>query len=244
MIQIAIPLAGRSTFYASAEHQYPKPLLDMLGEPMIQRVVASIMKSQAVKRFLFVVNQGDTQKYHVDRVLRLIAGDSSGIVEQSGDSAGALASCLLLVDHLDLNKPLLIANSDQIVDIDYDDMLRQFTKANADGGAVTFPSVHPQWSYVALDERNQIAEAAEKKPISNHAIAGLYYYAKAGDFLSSGMRAIEKGAALNERYYISATFNEMILEGKRLIAYPINKSQYHSFYSPEMLNKYIDSLSK
>jgi dTDP-glucose pyrophosphorylase len=97
---------------------------------------------------------------------------------------------------------------------------------------------------VAFDEREQVCEAAEKKPISNHAIAGLYYFAKAKDFIEAGMRTIEKGAAVNGKYYISSTLNELILDGKKLVAYPVDKTKYHSFYSPEMLNKYIDRLGE
>lgn len=243
MIQIAVPLAGTSVFYTATEFQYPKPLIDMMGEPMIQRVIASIMTARFDKRFLFVVNQADAKKYHIDRVLRLIVGDEGVVVEQPGDSKGAVPSCLLLIDHLDPEQPLLICNSDQIMDADYDEILEYFRSNEADAGCVTFKSVHPQWSFVSFDERGRIAEAAEKKPISNRAIAGFYYFAKAKFFIAAAMRAIEKGSVTNDRFYISSTFNELILEDKKLLGYEIEPSKYSNFYSPEMLSKYIDRMS-
>jgi NDP-sugar pyrophosphorylase family protein len=242
MIQIAIPLAGRSMFYASNESHYPKPLIDVVGEPMIQRVVEALKAARFEKRFLFVVNEADAKKFHIDRVLRLIVGNEGVVIEQPGESKGALPSCLLLIDHLEAETPLLISNSDQVVDIDFDEMLEFFQANNVDAGCVTFKSVHPQWSYVAFDERGYIAEAAEKKPISNHAVAGLYYFAKARYFVSAAMQAIEKGSVTADRFYISSTFNELILDGRKLLAREIEASKFHSFYSPEMLSKYIDRM--
>jgi NDP-sugar pyrophosphorylase family protein len=231
-------------FYASKEFHYPKPLIDVVGQPMIQRVVEALMAARFEKRFLFVVNEADAKKFHIDRVLRLIVGNDGVVIEQPAESKGALPSCLLLIDHLDLEAPLLISNSDQIVDIDYDEALAFFQENGADAGCVTFKSVHPQWSYVAYDERGYIAEAAEKKPISNHAVAGLYYFAKAKYFVSAAIRAIEKGTVTADRFYISSTFNELILDGRKLLPREIEPSKYHSFYSPEMLSKYIDRMGQ
>jgi NDP-sugar pyrophosphorylase family protein len=231
-------------FYASNEFHYPKPLIDVVGEPMIQRVVEALMTARFEKRFLFVVNEADSKKFHIDRVLRLIVGSDGVVIEQPGESKGALPSCLLLIDQLDPEAPLLVSNADQIVDIDFDEMLEFFQSNNADAGCVTFKSVHPQWSYVAYDERGYIAEAAEKKPISNHAVAGLYYFAKAKYFVSAALRAIEKGSVTGDRFYISSTFNELILDGRKLLAREIEASKYHSFYSPEMLSKYIDRMGQ
>jgi NDP-sugar pyrophosphorylase family protein len=166
------------------------------------------------------------------------------VIEQPGESKGALPSCLLLIDQLDPEKPLLVSNSDQIVDIDFDEMLAFFESNHADAGCVTFKSVHPQWSYVAFDERGCIAEAAEKKPISNHAVAGLYYFARAKFFVSAAIRAIEKGSVTGDRFYISSTFNELVLDGRKVLAHEIEASRYHSFYSPEMLSKYIDRMGQ
>lgn len=209
---------------------------------MIQRVIEPLMNAKFEKRFLFVINEADAKKFHIDRVLRLIVGADSVVIEQPGESKGALPSCLLLIDHLDPEQPLLVSNSDQIVDIDYDEVLEYFRSNEADAGCVTFKSVHPQWSYVAFDERGQVAEAAEKKPISNRAIAGLYYFAKARYFSSAALRTIEKGSVTGDRFYISATFNELILDGKKILAREIEPSKYHSFYSPEMLSKFIDRM--
>jgi NDP-sugar pyrophosphorylase family protein len=243
VITIMVPMAGKSQFYDAAEYYYPKPLIDMYGEPMIQRVLAPFLAAKIAKKFAFVINESDAKAFHIDRTLRLIVGEDSVVVEQVVDTAGALPGCLLAIDHIDRNKPLIVSNSDQILDIDLDAVIAFFKKNKADAGPVTFKSVHPQWSYVALDERGQISEAAEKKPISRNAIAGFYYFASGGDFIDTAMRVIEKGASLNDKFYISSTFNELILDGKKLVAYTISNERYHSLYSPEMLQRYSDRLA-
>lgn len=243
MINILMPMSGKSLFYDTDEFHFPKPLVEIEGEPMIACVVKGLTDAEIKKKFIFVVNQEDVKKYHFDRVLRLLVGEDGIVIEQLGETQGAIPSCLLAIDDIDLDKPLLISNSDQVLDVSFDDVIRYFENHDADGGVVTFESVHPQWSYVAFDENGYIAQAAEKNPISSNAIAGIYYYAKGQYFIDSAMSVIRKGYTLNGKYYLSSTINEMVLDRRKLFAYKIDKKQYHSFYSPEMLQDYKELIA-
>ena len=143
--------------------------------------------------------------------------------------------------HLDssvkiLSPPLIIANSDQIIDADYQSVLRYFLDKNADAGIITFPSIHPRWSY-ARKKGEEVVEVAEKRPLSKDAIAGFYYYAKGSDFVEGAQKAIFKNNCLKGRFYISASINEMILAGKKVVYYDIPKEKYHSFYSTEKIKE-------
>jgi hypothetical protein len=107
---------------------------------------------------------------------------------------------------------------------------------------VTFESIHPRWSYARTDADLHIIETAEKRPISKHAIAGLYYFRQGRDFVDSAMNMIKKDAHVNGTYFIAPTLNEMVLHNKKLTIYPIENSRYHTFYTPNKINEYIRSL--
>ena len=64
---------------------------------------------------------------------------------------------------------------DQLVSINIDRAINYFVNANCDGGLVTFNSRNPRWSY-AMITNNKVQQTAEKNPISNNAIAGIYYF--------------------------------------------------------------------
>ena len=45
---------------------------------------------------------------------------------------------------------------------------------------------------------------------------------------------------LDGKYYISSTINEIILTGKKVSYYEVEKGQYKSFYSPAKIKEYED----
>jgi dTDP-glucose pyrophosphorylase len=103
---------------------------------------------------------------------------------------------------------------------------------------LTFNSVHPRWSYVRVDHQNQIVETAEKRPISKHAVAGLYMYKKGSDFVKHGMDSIRHGSNIEGKYFISPVFNEFVLANKKVGYFKISNDEYHSFYSPQKIEEY------
>ena len=81
-------------------------------------------------------------------------------------------------------------------------------------------------------------EVAEKRPLSKNAIAGFYYYKHGKDFIEAAKRALLKQNNLDGKYYISASINELILAGKKVCHYEVDKERYNSFYSPAKIKEY------
>ncbi|OGS97066.1 MAG: hypothetical protein A3H31_08360 [Gallionellales bacterium RIFCSPLOWO2_02_FULL_57_47] len=194
------------------------------------------------KRFIFIVNAADCQKYHLDNVLRLITNDCGVVIQLEKETAGAACSALMAIDHIDNNDALMISNGDHIFNYDLNRVISGFESRSVDAGSVCFDSVHPKWSFVRLDENNKIIETAEKRPLSRNAIAGLYYFKHGSDFVRAAKKTIEKDASVNGRFYVAPTLNELVLEGKNLEIHSIPSSTYHNFYSPHKLKEYEDSL--
>ncbi|MDD2273732.1 MAG: glycosyltransferase family 2 protein [Desulfuromonadaceae bacterium] len=238
MLNILIPLGGQSSFFNVDEYPYPKPLIEINGRLMIELLIESFASLKELHRFIFIVQQADCQKYHLDETLKLLTEGTCEIVMLGGETKGAACSALMAIDHIDNCDKLIISNGDQLLKVDMDDMLACFSGLHSDGGVVCFKSVHPKWSYVRLDVSNNIIEAAEKRPISNNAIAGVYYFKHGADFVKSAMRSIEKDANVDGFYFISPTLNEMVLENKQLDIFRVENDRYHSFYSPQKIKEY------
>jgi dTDP-glucose pyrophosphorylase len=142
----------------------------------------------------------------------------------------------MAISHIANDKPLIIANSDQIFEGSLKGIVASFK--DSDAGVLTFESVHPRWSYVRLNENQQVVETAEKRPISKNAIAGLYYFRRGRDFVDSAMRMIQKDSSVNGSFYISPTLNEMILMGRKITTIKVEAEQYHTFYTPQKIKEY------
>lgn len=242
ILNILLPLAGPSQFFNKEEFVFPKPLIEINGKTMIQHVIDNLNRIKAKKHFIFVVNAEDCRKFHLDSILRLLTDNSCHIIYVQNETKGAVCSALLAIDQIDSKNPLILANPDQIIDENLEDIIEYFQSHACDGGVISFNTVHPRWSYVRIDSNDQIIEAAEKRPVSKHGLAGFYYFTKGEDFVSSAMQSIMKDSHVNGRYYISMTLNEMILKNKKLMTYHLDSHKYHTFYSPQKIEEYQKSV--
>ena len=240
MLKIIIPLAGNSDLFSNAGYAYPKPLIDIQGKPMIEWVLDNPAKTAVPYQFIFIIKEEDVLKYHLDNTLKLLS-PGADIVRIKRPAKGGLCSVLMAVDKIDADDSLLILNGDQVIDIDFNQLLHYWQKQSASAGLVTFSSVHPRWSYARI-ENEEVVQTAEKNPISKYAIAGYYYFEKAADFLRAAFQSIRNDVQLEGMYYISPVINEMVLMNKRVVSFSIEKEQYHSFYSPQMLNEFERTL--
>ena len=235
MVNILIPLAGKNKFFPEAEYPFPKPLIEIGENTMIEMVVNNFSYIQE-KCFIFIVNEEDCKKFHIDNTLKLLTNDNCKIIKLQNETKGAACSALMAIEYINNDIPLIISNADQIIEKDIKNIIKNFT--NYDAGVITFESVHPRWSFVKTDENNLVIEATEKRPISKNAIAGFYYFNKGEDFVSSAMSMIKKDANVNGIYYIAPSLNEMILNNKKVGIYKIENNQYNTFYTPQKIEEY------
>lgn len=234
MINVLIPAMGKSLFFK--ESFFPKPVIDVAGETMLERVVKNY-NSLNQKKFVFIFDRKDCAEFHLDESAGLLTEPNSDVLILENETAGALCSCLMAIEKIDLDSPLFISNCDQVIDINYQKVFEYFNDKNADAGVIIFNSIHPRWSYARI-KNGEVVEVAEKRPLSKNAIAGFYYYRKARDFITSAEKAVLKDENYNGKYYISSTMNEIILMGGKVVPYEIQALQYHSFYSPEKIKEY------
>jgi NDP-sugar pyrophosphorylase family protein len=244
MINILIPLGGKSDFFNTIEYPFPKPLVEINGKSMIEMVIENLSSVKKDIRFIFVVKSDDCQKYHLDNVLDLLTANKCVIIKISGETKGAVCSSLMAIEHINNQDKLIISNGDQVINHDLNEIFDCFEDKNIDAGVICFTSVHPKWSYVRLDENNKIVETAEKRPLSKNAIAGFYYFKHGSDFVQSAMKSIENDANVNGIYFTAPILNEMVLENKNLEIFKIDSNQYHSFYSPQKIKEYENQFNR
>ena len=235
-MNVLIPMAGRGSRFATQGYTFPKPLIDVKGKPMIQ-VVTENLNIKA--NYTFIVQKEHYEKYSLQHLLNLIAPNCN-IVQVDGITEGAACTTLLAKEFIDNDEPLLMANSDQFVEWDSNETLYAFTNGNCDGGIITFPATHPKWSYAKLGEDGYVSEVAEKKPISEHATVGIYWWAKGSDYVKYAEQMIEKDIRVNNEYYVCPVFNEAIGDGKKVRIKEIDKEGMWGIGTPEDLNYFLE----
>jgi dTDP-glucose pyrophosphorylase len=242
-MNLLILCAGSSQRFEAAGSAFPKNLVEIDGKPLIQHVVESwhpVIKKSA--KVIVAIRETENRLHHTGTVVKLLLPDSE-ICECLDGVAGAACSALLSVRWIDTDEPLLIVNGDQIVADDLHAIVDKFLVNQWDGGIVTFRDVHPRWSFVRLNDLGWVVEAAEKRPISNLATAGVYYFKTGKTFVAAAKQMILKRSTSESGYYICPVYNEMILEGARIGIHEISRSLYFSLATPSGVEQYEKRLS-
>lgn len=238
MLHIIVPIGGEGKHFIERGYTFPKPLVEIAGKPMIEVVIQNLAPSEPHK-FIFICRQEHIARYALGDVLNLIAPGSS-VVKMHNTTAGALCSVLLGMEFLQHDEELLVANADQYVDVPMDEFLASARSNAWDGNIMTFPSTHPKWSYVQV-EQDEVVAVAEKRPISRNATVGLYYFRRSLDFIKAAERMLLKNATVGGEFYLAPVYNELILMGQRIGVFPIRHEQMHSLGTPENVDAFVAS---
>src|ERR1700722_812258 len=232
-INIIIPMAGAGSRFQQAGYKLPKPLIDVDGKPMIQRVVENLNING---KYIFIVKQEHCDQYYVDVMLKMFIPNCE-VVKVSGPQGGAAKSVLeakQLFNNLD---HMIIANSDQMVEWNSCDFMYKMISKNADGGILVFNNTNPKWSFAKIDEFGNVIEVAEKKPISDIATVGIYYYKRGSDFVKYAEQMIDKNIKVNNEFYVCPVFNEFIIDNKKIEIFYTEKMI--GLGTPEDLESYL-----
>jgi dTDP-glucose pyrophosphorylase len=220
-MKILIPMAGEGSRFLREGYTFPKPLIDVRGKPMIQSVVENL---DFDCEYIFLVRKEHIKKYSglLDTLDRITNGRFK-YVEVDGLTEGAACTALLAEEYINNDEGLLIANSDQIVDYERGNFITLKSLTNVDSMVFTFNAVHPKWSFVKINSRGFVTEVAEKKPISNIATCGIYWYRRGSDFVKYARQMVDKNIRVNNEFYIAPVYNELIQDGKTLIPFYVHK---------------------
>ncbi|NFO55426.1 glycosyl transferase family 2 [Clostridium botulinum] len=239
MINIVIPMAGRGSRFANAGYELPKPLIDVHGRHMIEYVVKNVRPNMK-HRFIFICLQEHLEKYDLKNKLNDIA-PGCVIVPVDHVTEGAACTVLLAERYINNQDSMMIANSDQFVDIDINDYLASIKEY--DGLIMTMTAEDPKWSFIKYDKDNFVTLLREKEVISNEATVGIYNYKHGSDFVKYAKQMIEKDIRVNNEYYVAPVYNEMIEDDKKLVYYNIGSEDcgMYGLGIPEDLNKFLDN---
>lgn len=187
---IVIPMAGDGQRFKDAGYDLPKPLIDVCGKPMIQRVLENLPQAQ--------------QTVLVTRKEHNIPDKYGTLIELEEKTQGAVETILKARDYI-TDGPLMIANCDQLVWPKF--------QVPAFGNIIsTFPATSSAHSYIEVDDFGAVTNIVEKPdfPPSNEAVAGVYYFESGTEFLSAADSVIDRGETDKGEFYVSTVIKEMI----------------------------------
>ena len=227
MLNIVIPMAGRGSRFAEAGYKDPKPLISVCGKPMIQVVVENLTP-QCAHRFIFICQNQHIKDYGLEQKLKSYAQNVE-IIGIDGITEGQVCTVLKAKELINNDDPLMTANSDQYIDFDINDYLKDMDDRKLDGLIMTMKADDPKWSYARTDMDGLVTETAEKKVISTDATVGIFNFRRGKDLVRAAERMIADNIRVNNEFYTCPCYNYLIQEGHKIGVYGIGE-EYNGMY--------------
>ncbi|MDB6016930.1 MAG: Nucleotidyl transferase [Pedosphaera sp.] len=241
-LQIVIPMAGRGSRFAKVGYTTPKPLIPVGGRPMIEWVIDNV-RPQRAHRFIFICLAEHLQTYpEVPAELRRLCPGCE-IVPVSAVTEGAACTVLLARKWIDSSNPLMIANSDQLVELDVNNYLDALDADGVRGLIMTFWADHPKWSYCRMRPDGSVNEVLEKQVVSNEATVGIYNFREGQDYVRAADAMIAANLRVNNEFYVAPTYNQLIAEGGKVITMKTGRelNGMYGIGTPEDLESFLQT---
>jgi dTDP-glucose pyrophosphorylase len=209
----------------------------------------SVVRHPVYCEYFFILNRSQDGIGGIEETLRNICtihGWNYTISWVESLTEGAASTVYTLKDLLDPTAPLIISNSDQILE---GFNCRSFLEQAQiyDGYLLTYkpsgyelvlgaPDPH---SFIGLDRMGFVTQVAEKVVLSDHALVGTHWYRTAGLFIESYETMVEKNIRANGEYYVSLTYQVMLEGGYTVGYYDLGRDEhYYSVGTPDAYNRY------
>lgn len=222
------------------ETSFPLYMTELQGKMLVEHRI-SYFDRLAPSEIICCHHREDERDFHVSSVLSRAASNVRSIPIRA-KTAGALCTALLASPYLPAEEEIIVAAVDELLEVDPVAIVTNFQKLNFDIGLLSFPSLHPGYSYIKKTRRGNVAEVVEKKTVSQDAVASFYYFRKAEFFIEAAMNVIRKDTPINGSFYISQSINEGVLKGLRVGAEYISDQEFHSLKNQMQLNDYFIQL--
>jgi|TARA_X000000950_G_C13915534_1_gene660836 dTDP-glucose pyrophosphorylase len=243
MIDIVIPMAGRGSRFVDGGYKKPKPFIDVLGKTMIENVLSNLKVDNA--RFILIVRKEHIENFP-DTVAKIKNKYNVVFIPIDMVTEGAACTVLFARKYINSNNSLIIANSDQIIDIDIGDFVSDCSERNLDGSILTFkdPQKNKKWSFAKIDSKGLVVEVKEKEPISDIATVGIYMFKKGKFFVENALDMIVRNDRVNNEFYVCPVYNYLINNKKNIGIHNIPFDAMHGIGTPEDLKNFIKKKSK
>lgn len=242
MINIVIPMAGEGSRFAKAGYVKPKPFIDVAGKPMIVRVLENLAYEDA--KYILIGRKAHLEK-EKDLVESIKKNFNVEFIPIDNLTEGTACTVLYASKIINTNQPLLIANSDQIVDLNISDFIEECLNKKLDGSILTFIDINqdPKWSFAKLNNLGLVTQVKEKEAISKYATVGVYMFSKGSDFVNSAIDMIIRNDRVNNEFYTCPVYNYLIDNGGKVGVYNIDFKQMHGIGTPDDLSQYLSFIA-
>ena len=234
-MNIVIPIGGIGQRFKDEGYLMPKPLINVLGKPMIYKVINSLNLDKDDN--IYIVYNNQLKECNFEDLLKFYFPNKNiYFISLDFLTRGAAETVLTGLNELpvkELNKEFLLIDCDTFYEEDIINIYKSSPNKNL---IFNFTDTNPEpiFSYLEIDKNSKVNSIQEKNKISDHANTGAYGF-ESGVLLK---RYCEQVLNLNSELYISYVYNEMLKDNIKIYGQKISK--FHCVGTPLQLQIYCN----
>jgi capsule biosynthesis phosphatase len=238
-MNIIIPIGGIGKRFKDEGFDLPKPLIPVLGKPMIYKVIENLETRE--EDTIHIIYNPELNNFRFESFLRKeFPNLNLNFICLSGLTKGASETILFGLDRIEekyLSEEFLIMDCDTFYE---DNILEKYRKCKNKNSIFYFVDEenNPIFSYITVDENFQVSSIKEKIKISKFANTGAYGFCNGFELKSY----CEKILGEDKELYVSLIYQKMIEDGIKINSELIEK--FHCVGTPLQLKIYCENFHK
>lgn len=244
--QLVIPMSGFGERFRQAGYEVPKPLIEVVGKPIIKHVVDMY---PGIRDVTFICNQEhlDTPGYRMREILASICPHGR-IVGIAPHKLGPVHAVSMVYDLLRPDAPTVVNYCDFSCDWDWEGFRRFASETGCDGAVICYTGFHPHmlhstnYAYIRLGDGDRVADIQEKQPFTNspmqeYASSGAYYFRTAALMREVFDETLSReDLRLNGEYYVSLAYRPLLEQGRDVRVFLLER--FRQWGTPQDLQEY------
>ena len=237
-MNILIPIGGIGKRFKDEGFDLPKPLIPVLGKPMIYRVIENLDLKEEDK--IHIIYNPELNIFRFESFLRKeFPKIDFNFICLSGLTKGAAETILFGLERIPdkiLSEDFLIMDCDTFYG---DNILEKYRKCKNKNSIFYFIDEEndPIFSYITIDESGKVSGIKEKIKISKFANTGAYGFSS-GVVLKEYCKKISNG---ERELYVSLIYQKMLEDGIKIDSEEIEK--FNCVGTPLQLKIYCETCS-
>lgn len=238
-LEIVITMGGLGSRFRKAGYDVPKYMIEAKEKTLFEWSMISLQGfKDHVNQYIFIAIKDEKED-----VINFIKSKCSSLnisnykiilLDQLTD--GQATTALYAKKYWDPLNSLLIYNIDTYVE-PYE---MKFEDLKGDGFIPCFQAQGDHWSFVRLDDKNQVVEIKEKKRISKYCTIGAYFFKSCSLYETLyNEYYCDHSNLVNGEKYVAPLYDYLLSKNGRIFISDIPTSKVHVLGTPQELLEFI-----
>jgi NDP-sugar pyrophosphorylase family protein len=240
-LNLVIPAAGLGSRFRAVGIETPKPMIPILGIPMIGWVIANF-RLEPEDDIWIITRKIDQIPEKLESFVSKIK-NKVHFIELENLTDGAATTLQYALDQIPADEAVLSANSDQFVSSDISEFVETVRQGKTEGQILTMIASDSKWSYIERNVESKIINIVEKVAVSDEATVGVYGW-KSRKIATDSIDSMKNDQfKVNGEFYVAPSYNYLIQGGASISTYNVGdvETGVHGLGTPEDLKLFLSN---